>query len=171
VIVVALAVFVVVLGSRLVKSYPSCWLMRFGRQQHAQLNWNAAAARYRQVWSLDNRSFEATRALGDLYCARATWAVDQRAAHATEAIQWYNRALVRNQYAYDIFISLGRLYDLTGERQEALDAYQRAVQADPNNAAYHVAMGLHHERWGETRKATKCFNTARELTAKYGVLP
>jgi O-antigen ligase len=171
VIIMALAVFVVVLASRLIKSYPACWLMRFGRQYHAQLDWNAANARYRQAWGLDRRSFEATRALGDLYCARATWDIEKRSSHVTEAIQWYERSLVVNPLAYDVLISMGRLYDQTGQRAPALSAYQRAVQADPKNAAYYVALGLHYQRWGDNSRANDCFRTARELTATYGVLP
>jgi tetratricopeptide (TPR) repeat protein len=171
VIIASVVVFVILLGSRLEKSYPSSWLMRLGRQQHALLNWNGAAARYRQAWSFDRRSFDATCALGDLFCARATWSSNQRAENVVEAIQWYERALVLNPYAYDILISEGRLYDLTGQRQQAFSAFQRAVQADPNNAEYYVALGLHRDRWGEPGKAADCFNTARELTATYGVLP
>ena len=159
----SLAVVVLLLGSRLRKSYPSDLCLRLARHSQDRFDWQTAEDRFRQAWNLDRRNFEATSAMGDCLAARATWNLTQRDALLNEALTWYDRALTANSYAYDLQIKMGRVYDVLGKRELAADRYHRAVQADPQNASYRTQLALHYQRWGETDEAIASFARAYEL--------
>jgi len=75
-----------------------------------------------------------------------------------------------NAYAAGIQIRRARIYDTLDMREKAADAYNRALQADPHNASYHIALGLHHQRWGDAAAAEESFRRAAKL-ADMGTLP
>jgi len=160
---VSLAVVVLLLASRLCKSYPSDFYLRLARRAGDSLDWDTARERYRQAWEFDRRNFDVATAIGDLLSARATWDVAQREKLLDEAIIWYERAFTANPYAMDVQVKLGRVYDALGKRELAEERYRRAIQADPDNASYHAQLGLHDLRWDETEKAVASFMRAYEL--------
>jgi hypothetical protein len=159
----SLAVVVLLLASRLRKSYPSDVYLRLARHSAENLEWSVAQDRYRQAWDIDRRNFEVTSAVGDFLSARATWNLSRRDALLDEALIWYERAFTANPYAMDLQIKIGRVYDALGKRELAAERYHRAVQADPRNASYHAQLALHHQRWGETDEALAHFARAYEL--------
>jgi Tfp pilus assembly protein PilF len=163
VLAASLAIVVLLLASRLRKSYPSDICLQLARRCQDRVDWQTARARYRQAWNFDPRNFEATSALGDFLCARATWNLPQRDALLDEALTWYDRALTANPYAHDLQVKMGRVNDALGKREFAADRYQRAIQADPQNASYRTQLALHHQRWGETDEAIASFARAYEL--------
>jgi Tfp pilus assembly protein PilF len=163
VLAASLAIVVLLLASRLRKSYPSDICLQLARRCQDRVDWQTARARYRQAWNFDPRNFEVTSALGDFLCARATWNLPQRDALLDEALTWYDRAVTANPYAHDLQVKMGRVYDALGKRELAADRYQRAVQADPQNASYRTQLALHHQRWGETDDAIASFARAYEL--------
>ncbi len=165
VLVGALALLVVLLGSRLRQTYPSALLMCLAEQEKARLQWAAAEKRYLQAWRFDRRNFELAVALGDFYSARATWTNHQLEKLSDQAFSWYERALTLNPRANDVLIHMARLCDALGKRELATDSYQRALQADPNNASYHEQIGLHYQRWGNAELAAKSFRRAIDLGA------
>jgi hypothetical protein len=160
---VSLAIVVVLLASRLRKSYPSDFYLRLARQAEDSLDWDTARERYVQAWKYDRRNFEVTTAIGDYLSARATWNIGQREKLLTEALAWYERAFTANPYAMDVQIHIGRVYDALGKRELAEEHYRRAIQADPQNASYHAQLGLHDQRWGKTGEAVANFARAYEL--------
>ena len=164
-IVVGLVGLVFLLGNRLVKTYPSALLLRHGQQALERLDWGSAERSYRRAWWFDHRNYQAAAALGDLHAARATWNLSHRETLSQDAFEWYNRALTLNQYATDLRIKIGRLHDALEHHDEALAAYRLAVDADPRNASYHVALGQHYLRWGDAAEAQHQFRLARELGA------
>jgi hypothetical protein len=81
-LVAALASVVLLLASRLCKSYPSDVCLRLAECAQDRCDWQAAEEYYLQAWNFDRRNFEVTRALGDFFSARH---VGHRAArHALE---------------------------------------------------------------------------------------
>jgi hypothetical protein len=158
----SLAIVVLLLASRLRKSYPSDLYLRLGRRAEDSLDWDAARERYLQAWKFDRRNFEVTAAIGDMLSARATWNVVQREKLLDEALIWYERAFTANPYAMDVQIKIGRVYDALGKRDLAEERYRRAVEADPENASYRAQLGLHDLRWGETDDAVASFARAYE---------
>lgn len=154
---------VLLLASRLSKSYPSDFYWRRARRAGDSLDWDTALERYRQAWEFDRRNFEVATAIGDFLSARATWDVAQRQKLLDEAITWYERAFAANPYAMDVQVKLGRVYDALGKRDLAEERYRRAIQADPDNASYHAQLGLHDLRWDQTGEAVASFARAYEL--------
>ena len=165
VLAVGLGVLLLMLFSHLWHTFPAAWFLRKGDRAAAELNWDAAENSYRRAYRFDVRDFQPALALGDLFSARATWNARQREPLGLQAIAWYRRARTLNPYAYDVLIRIGRIYDSVGQRKDALENYRQAVQNDPKNASYHVQLGLHYQRWGDTELAAKSFHTARQLGA------
>jgi tetratricopeptide (TPR) repeat protein len=159
----SLAIVVLLLASRLRKSYPSDFYLRLARQAEDSLDWDTARERYVQAWKCHRRNFEATTAMGDFLSARATWSIAQREKLLTEALTWYERAFTANPYAMDVQAKIGRVYDALGKREPAEEHYRRAIQADPQNASYRAQLGLHDQRWGETEEAVASFTRAYDL--------
>ena len=159
----SLAIVVLLLASRLRKSYPSDMYLRLAHRSADRFDWELARDRYLQAWDFDRRNFEVTSAIGDFFSARATWNLAHRDALLDEALTWYDRAFTANPYAMDVQVKMGRVYDALGKRELAVDRYHRAIQADPQNASYHVQLALHHQRWGETDEAAASFARAYEL--------
>jgi tetratricopeptide (TPR) repeat protein len=159
----SLAIVVLLLASRLRKSYPSDFYLRLARRAEDSLDWDTARERYLRAWKFDRRNFEATTAIGDFLSARATWDVPQREKWLDEALTWYERAFTANPYATDVQVKIGRVYDALGKRELAEERYRRAVQADPKNASYRTQFGLHDLRWGGTAEAVASFAHAYEL--------
>jgi tetratricopeptide (TPR) repeat protein len=170
VLVAGLAGLVLLIGTRLRKIYPAQFMLRRGNLAMDQMKWDDAERCFMRAAKFDDHNCEAAEAMGDLDAARATWNLHQREALIAEAISWYNRAITFNSYDYDARIKIGRLQDLLGKRAEALAAYRDALDGDPHNASYHVALAQHYLRWGDTILAQKNFRYAREL-GDPGTLP
>ena len=164
-VVAGLTGLVLLIGSRTIATYPSALLLRHGQQALERLDWDDAERTYQRAWRFDQRNYQVAAAIGDLHAARATWNLRQRDTLSQTAFQWYNRAITLNRYATDIRIKIGRLHDLLEHREEALAAYQFALDADSRNASYHVALGRHYQRWGDTAEAQHQFRLASELGA------
>jgi len=160
---VTLASVVLLLASRLSKSYPSDVCLRLAERYRNRCDWRAAEEHYRQAWNFDRRNFEVTRALGDFFSARATWDIARRDRLLDEALMWYDRALTANPHDADVFVKMGRAYDALGKRELAGERYWRAIRADPQNATYHAQIALHYQRWGDTDNAVASFARAYEL--------
>ena len=158
-----LASVVLLLASRLSKSYPADVCLRLAERDRSRCDWRAAEEHYRQAWSFDHHNFEVARALGDFFSARATWDIAQRDRLLDEALTWYDRALTANPHDADVFVRMGRAYDALEKRELASERYQRAIQADPQNATYHAQIALHFQRWNDMDNAVASFARAYEL--------
>jgi hypothetical protein len=165
VLVAGLGGLVLLIGTRLVKDYPAVLLTRHGQQAMNRSDWAAAERNFLRSWKFDNRNYVAAEALGDIYLARATWNLADREALSNEAFSWYNRVKTLNPYNYDILAKIGRLHDLLGKRDSALQAYHEALDGDPRNASYRVQLGQHYLRRGDLPQAERNFNMARQLGA------
>jgi hypothetical protein len=163
-LVAALTGVILLLASRLSKSYPSDVCLRLAERDRNRCDWQSAEEHYRQAWSFDRRNFDVTRALGDFFSARATWDIARRDPLLDEALTWYDRTLTDNPHDADVFVKMGRAYDALGKRELASERYQRAILADPQNATYHAQLALHYQRWGEMDDAVASFARAYELS-------
>jgi hypothetical protein len=159
----ALACVVLLLASRLSKSYPSDVCLRLAERDWNRCDWQAAEEHYRQAWNFDRRNFEVTRALGDFFSARATWNIARRELLLNESLTWYERALTTNPHDTDVFVKMGCAHDALGKRELASERYHRAIEADPQNATYHARLALHYQRWGEMDNAVASFARAYAL--------
>ncbi|MEI8315484.1 MAG: tetratricopeptide repeat protein [Verrucomicrobiota bacterium] len=164
-VVAGLVGLVLLIGYWSTATYPSALFLRHGHQALERLDWRGAEQAFQRAWWFDKRNYQVAAALGDLNAARATWNPQQRATLSHDAFQWYNRALTLNRYATDLRIKIGRLHDALNNRDEAMAAYQAALDADPRNASYRVALGRHYQRRGDAAEAQHQFRLARELGA------
>ena len=162
-LVVSLGFVVLLLASRVRKTYPADICLRLAEHAGGRFDWATAEERYRQAWNFDHRNFEVACAFGDCLSARATWNLAQRDKLLNEALTWYDRAVTHNPYAMDVQIRMGLVYDTLGKRELAADRYRRAVQADPENASYRTQLALHERRWGKIDEAVANFARAYEL--------
>ena len=166
VVVAGMAGLVVLLGTNLVRTYPAEVLLRRGQRALDQMKWDQAERALLLAWRLDHRNYAIAAAMGDLYTAQATWNRHDRDGLSVKAFEWYNRTLTLNEYAMDVRVKMGRLADgLGGRSNEALADYQRAIDADPHNASYHVFLGQHYLRVGDPAEAHHQLQLARELGA------
>lgn len=145
------------------RTYAAEFCRWLGERELRQTHWSAAEDRFTQAWTYDKRNFEVATALGDLYTARATWDAAQRAALCRQAREWYQSGLGINPHAHDLEIRIARLFDALGQQRQAADRYEHALRADPFNAVFHVQLGLHQVRWGQTAEAIESFEEARDL--------
>ncbi len=162
-LVATLACAILLLASRLSKSWPSDVCLRLAERDRNRCDWPDAEEHYLRAWNFDRRNFEVTRALGDFFSARATWDIARRDRLLDKALTWYDRALTANPRDADVFVKMGRAYDALGKRELANERFQRAIQADPQNATYHAQIALHYRRWGERDDAIASFARAYEL--------
>ncbi len=159
----ALVALLVLFGPRLLATFKSDYWMRRAANTRAAFNYNAAEDAYVRAWKADRRCYEVAVLAGDFFAARATWNVRQRDTLAGEALKWYERASSRNPYARDVLLKTGKLYDALGQRELAAERFQTALEADPNNSAYHIEVALHYRRWGDIALAEESFREAERL--------
>lgn len=167
-VVLALVLGLGFLGLRLQEMMPAAYYLDRAEREKAHLNWAAAEELYLRAWKFYPRNDAIAAAYGDFFAARATWNIAQRKLQAQHALRWYATAREINPYAHDLLVKTARLHDLLGQPETAWEQYTRAIQADPDNAAYHVQLGLHYLRWGDD-KATAAFRRARELGDPSGI--
>ncbi len=163
VLVAALIISLAFLGIHLQETVPAAYYLHRAESEKARLNWSVAENRYLRAWQFDPHSDTIAAAYGDLFAARATWNARQRDVQTQHALRWYGEARKLNPYAHDLLVKTARLHDATGHHEQALDFYKRAIQADPDNAAYHVQLALHHLRQQEDAPAIAAFQRARDL--------
>ncbi len=162
-VVAALIVTLGFLGLWLPETIPAAYFLGRAQHEQAELHWSAAEIQYLHAWQFNPQSYQTAAAYGDFFAARATWNVPERPLLTKHALRWYETARGLNPYACDLLVKMARLQDALGKQQAALATYQQALQADPDNAAYYVQLGLHHQRWHEPDAAYTAFQRAREL--------
>jgi len=162
-LVLGLTVVLLLQATRLRKTYPATLALVRAERARVALNWTDAETYYLRAWGYDPRSFRIAELAGDFFMARATWSPTERSQLAAEALRWYDRSLSRNPYCFDLLIKMGRLYDVLGKREQALERYLRAIESDPRNASYHTQLALHYQRWGMTEAAIASYRRAYVL--------
>jgi len=78
---------------------------------------------------------------------------------AIHALQW----AVRREPRAEWLVALAELLQRAGRQQEALDRLKQAIQARPDLAEAHGALGLAMEREGRLAEAEACYHKALEL--------
>jgi len=141
----------------LVNTVPSAIFTARAAQCASQRDYDTAERMYQRALRSDERNFAAVVGLADLYVAR------NEPDDLRHAMSLYERALVLNPYAHELHIRIARLYDAAGNRQQAADQIQLAIQADQRNAAYHIVRAQHHLRWKENQLAEAAFRRAATL--------
>ena len=147
------------------KTYPAEFFMYRANRAWTRMDLASAESLLNRARWFDERNFRITETFGDLYAARATWDLSQRAALSTKAFEWYNRTLTINPYVNDVRIKIARLQDALGNSTEALTAFTAALEVDSQNASYYVMLGQHYLRTGDIDKAQYQFHLAHKLSA------
>ncbi len=166
-----LAVLLMLLGARLLDSYPSCLLwQRQGDRAMQWLDCEAAERAYLRAWKSDTLCLEAAMAFGDLCSARATWNARRHDSLSTQAISWHHRAHAINPYVCDVLVRIARIDGAFGQRDQADTELHEALQGDPKNASYYAQLDWHYQRRENVDQVRKSFRAARQLDS-FDVLP
>src|ERR1044072_6750489 len=80
------------------------------------------------------------------------------------AARYYQQSLKLNPLDDGHYHSLGWLYALLQEREQALRCFQQAVAIDGSVAMYHISLGLLHEQAGESEEAYREYEAAVRLS-------
>jgi serine/threonine protein kinase/tetratricopeptide (TPR) repeat protein len=102
-------------------------------------NLQRAAASLRAAIDRDPNFALAFARLGDAYWA--TYQATSEPNWATEAATATNKALTLDQQQPDVWISLARIHQGTGRREEALNELNKALSLQPNSDEAHQVMG------------------------------
>ena len=107
-----------------------------------------------------------TNPLANYYYGLALWKGSRGAVNS--AGMQGAETLLRKATALDpkldaAFLALGNLYFACGKFQESLDAYQKAVAANPSDDEAHYRLGLAYKKTGDDAKAQHEFEEYKEL--------
>lgn len=94
-------------------------LRRAGREREA-------LRAYKMAHYLDPENLEVQNNIANLHLVRRD---------TSQAIAWYRRVLDQDSTFVDVWVNLGVVYALAGEREQARRAWQRALHHEPNHEA------------------------------------
>ena len=115
----------------------------------------AAEQACQRAQTLDNSSFAAYIALGNLYLVSGQYALAKRE---------YNRALSLKPTAVDAHLGLAELFKAEGKYPLAEQTLKSAIELEPNNWAASMAMGRHLFDVGRIEESLRYFERINELT-------
>ena len=72
-------------------------------------------------------------ALGDLYFGAERW---------EEAVRWYEQAHTLSPESFDVSTNLGISYYYAGQTQQAIDQFERTLEADPMDPRALLSLGI-----------------------------
>ena len=102
----------------------------------------------------------------DLHALSAIWIqigrCHDRLGNTDQAINFFNKVLVRDSTNAEALADLGQLYKNNGEFREAQKYYKKALQYDSANTEYQYFYGYLLLNAGETERAVQLFNSILE---------
>jgi tetratricopeptide (TPR) repeat protein len=106
--------------------------------------------------------------MGDSYRSQAQWLLGedkkaQRLQLTEKARQAYAEALRLNPYLTDVLLRAARVDELSGDDEQALKKYLRAVELEPNSSLNHRDLGMFYRSRGQDELALKHYERARDL--------
>jgi len=84
--------------------------------------------------------------------------------HVDAAMSAYEKALALNPNDGCFHHNLGWLYNVSGHREQAIDCFKKAIEADGASAVYRVSFGLFYEQGGLTEDAANEYSSAIRLS-------
>jgi tetratricopeptide (TPR) repeat protein len=112
---------------------------------------------------LDERMMGA-KLRSDVYLAGTADLDEDDKRHVEGAMRAYERALALNPNDGCFHHNLGWLYALSGYREQAIDCFKKAIEADGASALYRVSFGLFYEQGGLTEDAANEYSLAIRLS-------
>src|SRR5258708_4045319 len=99
--------------------------------------------------------------LGHLYAELAR-AYSNRADHFNKAIEQYQKITALEPKDTDGWLMLGRLQKIAQNSAEAMKAYKKALELDPDNDDAMTGLAMVYADVGETKQATELLRRAAE---------
>jgi tetratricopeptide (TPR) repeat protein len=183
--------------SRAIEADPSFAVAQYalGTVHQALGNRWKAAAQFRAAAQLDPTAPEPLKALGDLFMAAPRRLYDQAVEAYTKAIELrpfyadahvglgearaakgdvdgavaaFEKALVHNPVNPRVHLALGKIYHTEKELYyEAVDAYKRAIDLDPDSVPARMGLGEVYEEKGLYKEALEEYRRVIELDGKH----
>ena len=128
-------------------------------------NLDAAIAAFEEASANDPKSALALAGLGEAYWTK--YILDKDPRWIDVAIDYCRTASALNDQLAPVFITLGRIHDLTGKPALALQEFQRALDTDSRNAEAYIAQAAALEHMGRLKDAESAFSRAAALRPDY----
>src|SRR5262249_23742960 len=103
----------------------------------------------------------------DIYERQATWMKGGKASERTDKLEdvvaFYRTSLFLNDRQTSVVLRLARVYELLGQNDRALNAYERALTLDPQTAFVWERLGYFYRNTGEKEGAAAPFKKSSNL--------
>ena len=138
-----------------------------GDRAKSYLQWEDALAFYKRADSLDHRNPSLHERMGDVYRLKSYWLLGpehaaERKELALRAVDEFKLSLQMNPWQTTVLASLASAYSLAGNKQEALECYQKALKYDSHDAMIYLALGKFHRKNGDNQEALAAFEKAAD---------
>jgi tetratricopeptide (TPR) repeat protein len=139
-----------------------------GERLKSQLRWDEAFPYFDRALSLDPRFPTPYFRIGEIYRTQSFWRVDptrvaERQQLARQAIDAYEKSLRLNSRQIGVIMAKAKAYELSGDLDGAMRAFNQAAELSPTNAYIFQEIGLFHRRHGEEEKAIAAFKKSKEF--------
>lgn len=148
-----------------VPSVKSFYIAGLGDEAKYNLNYDEAVALYAKAIDADPRYPKPFIMQGDIFRDQLAWRVTpgklkERRDLASKSVFAYDRALELNPLMSDVWVSRGRVFEMTGNEAESLSSYLKAIEVAPVSAYAHFVLGQFYREQGESQKAAEAFEKA-----------
>lgn len=116
-----------------------------------------------RAFAIEPKNFATATALGEAYRLRSLAAGDDYAAPAKQAIAWFDVGEKLNPYEEFNLIGRGACLDELKQHDDAFQAFDHAVRADPNSSFPTAYMGWHYVQTGDYAAARVWFERSLRL--------
>lgn len=157
-----LPLLLALLAARAVASYGYALRGDF-RRETAHLE--TAIADYRTAIKIEPRNGSAHRGLGQCLSVQAYWNLDRdtKRTQAEEARAEFQRALEVNPWDTAALFSIGRVYNILGDSNRALESMRELVKRVPHHRDYWLELGLQLRSMQKYEEALEVFERVRTM--------
>ena len=168
-VTVALLASLIFLGSQAWRrTTETRWLTA---SQRTEPNSDAHLAALKSAHAAEEKNFETTTAIGNIYRDRSQQGLEGYKDLAQEAMQWFKKSMELNPYDTHGLIGYGRCLDWIGESKEAAGYFAKAAELDGNGYFTLAYLGWHHFQIEDYPTARKWFEKSRELMPNETINP
>lgn len=130
-----------------------------------EMRLDEAAGQYRRAIRIHPGHPAAHRGLGEALSLQAFWNLDRetKRAQIEEAMTALQRARELNPRDTAVVFGIGRLHNLRGESERALETFRQLVELTPHHRDYWVELGLQLRGMGRDAEALEVFEKARAM--------
>lgn len=146
------------------QAYLSHMFHMFAEKEREKFSMDRARVLYKRAMRADPANWRAPLGEAHVLQTQAFWNYDPEAKReqATQAEALYERAIGQNPCLPEALFGLGKIFNVLGQPEKALDSLRQAVAFDSNHVFYVAQLGLQLRKMGRTQEAYDVFLSARQ---------